>query len=142
MDQALFRGERIDNGGWVYGSYIHCPQPVCIGRSHPYCMWVPAANPDETTTIVEVDLDTVGQFIGVLDKNKRQIFDGDIVRTKYGRICKVVWFAPQLCWDLYPLESKSKAPDTYDLFKGENLEVIGNIYDNPEILKEGNELYV
>lgn len=131
--EILFRGKRTENGEWKYGlphynldneiEFITVP-----GKIYPNCF--------------KVDPDTVGQFISVLDKNKMQIFDGDIVRTKYGRICKVVWFAPQLCWDLYPLESKSKAPDTYDLFKSENLEVIGNIYDNPEILKEGNELYV
>lgn len=131
--EILFRGKRTENGEWKYGlphynldneiEFITVP-----GKIYPNCF--------------KVDPDTVGQFISVLDKNKMQIFDGDIVRTKYGRICKVVWFAPQLCWDLYPFESKSKAPDTYDLFKSENLEVIGNIYDNPEILKEGNELYV
>lgn len=131
--EVLFRGKRTENDEWKYGvphynldteiEFITVP-----GKIYPNCFKV---NPD-----------TVGQFISVLDKNKRQIFDGDIVRTKYGRICKVVWFSPQLCWDLYPLECKSKAPDTYDLFKSENLEVIGNIYDNPEILKEGNELYV
>lgn len=78
----------------------------------------------------EVDPDTVGQFIGVLDKNKKKIFDGDIVKTKYGRICEVVWFVPKLCWDLRPIECKSKAPDDWDLFQSENLEVIGNIYDD------------
>ena len=127
--EILFRGKRTENGEWIYGlphynlddkiEFIIVP-----GKIYPNCF--------------KVEVETIGQFIGVLDKNKRQIFDGDIVRTKYGRICKVVWFASQLCWDLYPLESKSKAPDTYDLFRSENLEVIGNVYDNPEIIKEGN----
>lgn len=136
MNENLFRGK--SNNKWIIGYY------ACIDETYHYIL---TGKFDEFNGAVgyeqyRVIPDTVGQFIGVLDKNKRQIFDGDIVRTKYGRICKVVWFSPQLCWDLYPLECKSKTPDTYDLFKSENLEVIGNIYDNPEILKEGNELYV
>ena len=130
MREILFRGKLASSGEWVYGSYVHCPNPVCIGSSHPYCMWVPATNPDETTTVIEVDPETIGQYIGQPDKNGKKIFEGDIVKTKYGRICKVVWFTPQLCWDLVPLECKSKVPDQYDLFDSKNLEVIGNIYDN------------
>lgn len=82
----------------------------------------------------EVDPETVGQFIGILDKNEKKIFNGDIVKTKYGRICEVYWFASKLCWDLRPIECKSKAPDEYDLFKSENLEIVGNIYDNIQII--------
>ena len=133
--EVIFRGKRADNGEWIEGSLLGidwCDKPstYSIAPNTP------------VSVFYSVIPETVGQYTGLTDKNGVRIFEGDIVRTKYGRICKVVWFAPQLCWDLYPLESKSKAPDTYDLFKSENLEVIGNIYDNPEILKEGNELYV
>ena len=144
MREILFRGKRLHDNKWIYGNFVsdcegnpHLIEPRFFCEDGHHLQYE-----DNTDTPGFIIPETVGQYTGLTDKNGVRIFEGDIVRTKYGRICKVVWFAPQLCWDLYPLESKSNAPDTYDLFKSENLEVIGNIYDNPEILKEGNELYV
>lgn len=72
----------------------------------------------------------IQQFTGLFDKNAREIYDGDIVRTNSGRLCKVVWFSsPQYQgWDLTPIETKSPASTEVDFWN--NLEVIGNVYEN------------
>ena len=94
--EILYRGKRINDDSWVYGFYIHRPQPVCIGHSHPYCIWIPANNPDETTTIVEVDPATVGQFTGLVVANGK-VFDGDYL--KFGAyILEVFWNGETFQW--------------------------------------------
>lgn len=130
--EILFRGQRENDNGWIEGILFNAREDTFIVPHDNEYRYDEIEGLAFNVLACRVDPETVGQYTGVFDKNKRKIFDGDILKTKYGRICKVVWFAPQLCWDLYPLECKSKAPDAYDLFKSENLEVIGNIYDNPE----------
>lgn len=76
------------------------------------------------------------QYIGVDDKNGKEIYEDDIVRTNSGRICKVVRFSsPQYQgWDLEPIEVKNPPPKERELWK--DLEVIGNVYENADLLKE------
>lgn len=144
MCEILFRGKRLDNGEWAYGvplfysggqfGIVKCTSET---RILPY-------GEDTTFHYVEelfspkVYPTTIGQYIGRDDKNGVKIFKGDIVKTKYGRLYKVVWFSPKLCFDLEPIDKPEnlsvKAPDKWDLWYSENLEVVGNIYDNPELL--------
>ena len=81
MREILFRGKRTDNGEWEYGDLWCNPygkRVVCI---------VSPINDQGTTGGNEVDPETVGQFIGLYDKNSNKIFEGDIIRTKkYGKV--------------------------------------------------------
>ena len=85
---------------------------------------------------------TIGRYTGLKDKNNKKIFEGDIVKTKYGRLCIMVWFqSPVHCgWDFDPIltaeNCRLKPPTPYDLFYSVNLEVVGNIHDNPELLEK------
>lgn len=47
------------------------------------------------------------------------------------------WFASPCshCWDLFPIEATHKAPDGYDVWASNNLEVVGNVFDNPKLLE-------
>ena len=123
--EIIFRGKRIDNGEWVYGYYCPC----CFGRfpCRPAIIdkqemesgcWCP----------VEVDPETVGQYVGLPDMNGNKIFEGDIL--KYGELIAVV------AW--YDLNASFVMVDGmfHDNLFGRNryAEVIGNIHDNPELL--------
>ena len=57
------------------------------------------------------------------------------LKTKYGRLCKVIYFISDCacCIDLIPINSKHRAPTVEDIFSSDNLEVVGNIHDNPEL---------
>lgn len=86
----------------------------------------------------EVERFTLGkhktQFTGLKDKNGKEIYEGDIIKGVWGKnnivIFKVIW-DKRGCFDGEDAEGE---PQVFDDFDG-NLEVIGNIYENPELLK-------
>lgn len=133
MREILFRGKRTDNGEWVEGYYIHRPSAVGISISNPICIWIPAADPDDSTKIFEVSTETVSQFTGLYDKNGRKIFEGDIVRTKkYG---KVIGHTNVNDYDAFQVVYEPAIFRLVNSTRGFNLvgqaidwEVIGNIY--------------
>lgn len=136
MREILFRGKRTDNGEWAKGYYIHRPTAVCIGESNPSCIWVPAADPDDSTKIFEVSTETVGQFTGLTDKNGKKIFEGDIIKCKVHemngyRVRKgvVEYHGVGFIMNLDPNSWYDQKNISFDC------EVIGNIYDNPELLE-------
>lgn len=146
--EIKFRGKRIDNGEWVCGGYAENDGKAFIVVRTRYIPdtrdWDAVEyyenNPCYRLTMIDVEPDTVGQYIGVDDKNGKEIYEDDIVRSNSGRICKAVWFSsPQYQgWDLKPIEAKNPPPKERELWK--DLEVIGNVYENADLLKEaGNE---
>ena len=139
--EILFRGKRVDNGEWVYG-YLY--QDGMIGCN------IFQTKPHLAAYIV--DPSTVCQYTGLTDKNGVKIFEGDVVRMHYffenyhpvtlgafedesEIICKL---------SVTPLgvyfESANMTGYLCDYLEDpeEELEVIGNIFDNPELLEENN----
>lgn len=132
--EILCRGKRIDINEWIEGYYAVSPTD---SKSYIYAKDYTEVDIAEdglhmVYRLMQVFPTTVGQYTGLTDKNGKKIFDGDIVRTKYGRVCKVVFFqSPCFCGiDFIPLEDKHKCPDKFDLYLSDNLEVIGNIHDD------------
>lgn len=80
----------------------------------------------------EVLPETVCEAVrGLTDRNGKQVFEGDIVNTKYGRVCRACWVSVGgfVGFDLDPMEADHKAPTEWDLYKSCNIEVIGTIFD-------------
>ena len=121
MREIKFRGKRTDNGEWVYGDFNRYSE-------------------DESTITVDlleqethwVQTETVGQYTGLKDKNGREIYEGDLLKTEENEIYRVAFvesscafvacFYPDDYDTVYLVDT---CPNTYD-------EVIGNIHEQKE----------
>ena len=134
MREILFRGKDIA-GKWHYGvPLVFSEDYVCMSAPHTYNK--------------KVETNTVGQYTGLTDKNGKKIFEGDVVKYKNTDgavykgvtlivIGKVVYNEKTTSFAVY---GKDEIGAKYcDYFPIKNIEVIGNIHDNPELLKEGGE---
>lgn len=139
-----FKAKNKDNGEWMFGAPARAKlrgvesaktEETKMLMVFPHFFTSECSTYDFLVTSCEVIPETISEFTGLCDRNGTEIYENDIVETKHGRLCKVVWFSsPSHCgWDLMPLESDNKMPDSNDLWKAENLKVIGNCFDNPEL---------
>ena len=122
MRTIKFRGKRVDNGEWVYGDLL---------RIHgvPFIYPDPAPN---GWNDYEVIPDTVGQFTGLLDKNGKEIYEGYIV--EFGNR---IQGRSKVVFDNGCFMAEAKNYETALTYRvSMHAMVIGNIYDNPEMLKQ------
>ena len=131
MREILFRGKRKDNGQWVEGSLLY--------DSEQNEGFIAENFEDRAAYIREVIPETVGQYTGLIDKNGKKIFEGDLLKW-IDRIVKVVWFELNAQFDCkFVCYANDKIVKN---FKGieprdwHECDVIGNIHDNPELLNE------
>ena len=124
MREILFRGKRIDNGEWVEGGY-KCEK---VGEYFTAVFIV-----EHLTSGVwenhRVNPATVGQYTGLADKNGKKVFEGDIVSTDGDMyICY---------WDIGNIEFALKSElETFGIgYVYPDVEVVGNIDDNPELME-------
>ena len=131
MREILFRGKRIDNGEWIEGFYVHVP----CGRMCKDEHLIQTLKLDgRVNGLFNVDPETVGQFTGLTDKNGKKIFEGDIV-CLYGELYNKI-FSIVFAEGCFRLGTKNGYACTLHNLTSA-LEVIGNIHDNPELLKGG-----
>ena len=145
MREILFRGKRTDNGEWITDSETYIRDGDGIWLS------------DENLNVVTVIPETVGQYTGLTDKNGVRIFEGDIVRATIDRAerCQspriengVIGYDCIGMIGLILYKDKNGENVWSDFFNELSLsgliedyyfEIIGNIHDNPDILKGGGE---
>ena len=119
MREILFRGKRVDNGEWLYGCYYHC-----IGTAYGATFIVV-----NDFGFIEVIPHTVGQYTGLTDKNGVKIFEGDIVKNS--RDVGLLYYKEKNS----AFTVKGWEYGYWLWHDKEDIEVIGNIYDNPELLE-------
>ena len=133
MREILFRGKRLDNGEWIQGDIVQFPVHgvVRIVEQEP------------SYKDAEVDSDTVGQYTGLTDKNGRKIFEGDIIHLEYSQ----VFFGGEYfgeytaevsykegCFITDGINNGDEIETPLSGFDNDEVEIIGNIHDNPELL--------
>ena len=124
MREILFRGKRLSDGGWSYGNLRIANTGVTI--------IVPNDTP--LGKYGKVDPEAVGQFTGLTDKNGVKIFEGDVVDilTENEEIGVVKYEDGG-----FLVSADGFCVDFHSNINGTDLEVIGNIFDNPELVKGG-----
>lgn len=125
MMDILFRGKRVDNGQWVEGSLVT--------ESLEFSIIDYACRGSKTYTWNDVDSFSVGQYTGRLDFKKNKIFKDDIVIIENCGRHVVKWHEASCAF--YMHNEYTGDMREFNRFKKESLEVLGNIHDNPELLK-------
>lgn len=145
MRDIIFRGKRVDNGEWVYGSLIAMDRE--IDSSQAFIFTPPRASAFSCRTLVKlgmvaVDTETIGQYTGLADRNGTKIFEGDIVNVEYDiqyagvaaeRIGNFEVVFDSGCF------MKKGENGLFHFIPSDVCRVIGNVCDNPELLKGGDD---
>lgn len=151
MRDIIFRAKRFDNKKWVYGSLVQMLVDGRLANCIAPREEVGRANPNTPKNGIFYTLnedifiaspDTIGQFTGVIDVYGTRIFEGDIIRS-YGsigdEIIHCIRWSDKECYfevmNIYGSNCGSLNQTWVDEF---DKEIIGNIFDNPELLKPKN----
>lgn len=141
-DRYLYRGKRIDNGEWIEGVCVKLNNRAYIAKIKKI------QNDEEVLIYIEVIPETVGQCVGLRDKNGKLIFEGDIVKgVAYSVDFRgvITWISEIAGFGVRYFNSRRR-PTAWENssilkvmqhgYKNEFAAgVIGNIHDNPELLK-------
>ena len=139
MREILFRGKSIDNGEWVEGAFLNdrdgafyiCPAVSYISHGD-------GGNRRRIGSWYKVDPSTVGQYTGLKDKNGERIFEGDVAKVLQGKDKDIAYVGFENgAFMLYPKTGNIYERTLWEYWYNDwDVEVIGNITDNPELLEK------
>ena len=155
MREILFRGKRKDSCTWIVGHLLKFEDGRArINESHTDIFCYEKDNSIIQTIAHEVIPETVGQFTGLTDKNGKKIFEGDLLNgfqypfyrsesDEHNYFAEVIWFTGNCAFGLYTHKHPTAKvrgisagnADFIEDFNSDDWEVIGNIYDNPELVE-------
>ena len=157
MREILFRGKRVDNGEWIKGYYIKATHHWHERGIHEDWIVTGASQNGGWFNIHNrhaVVSETIGQYTGLTDENGTKIFEGDywidedegdifVVEFRNGQFCFVIYGVSgalmEYGWDETAGGFGECDCEPMTDYTIENIEVIGNIHDHPELLKGGAE---
>ncbi len=127
LREIKFRGKR-HNGEWIHGALIPAD-----------CSWWGVPSIANKNFRYEVYEETVGQYTGIMDSEENEIYEGDIISFPYRRRTErgVVYFNDSV----YRVKNKVNLHEDrlYSVVFYNEIHVIGNIHDNPEMVRDGKE---
>lgn len=142
MREDLSRGKIIDSDKWIEGYYVkHQKRMICpIGDSlknedidhfiffDSFADW----NMPRTLTLAKIKPETLGKFIGKVDYNGKKIFEGDMLKVMGYDKPLLAWWYDSCC--SFGFGTKNDMCLYCNETESHMIEVIGNIYDNPELM--------
>ena len=143
MREILFRGKRLQGGEWVEGYFFKSDINKRARESGKATL---IFTPDCDTFIMVPEChnsfmvvsDTVGQYTGLLDKNGKRIFEGDIAKVLQGKDKDIAYVGFENgAFMLYPKTGNIYERTLWSYWYNDwDVEVVGNITDNPELLEK------
>lgn len=142
-DRYLFKAKRLDNGEWVQGALLNGESHCIIGQEIKFS---PYTEHECKIAGHEVDRNTICQCTGLKDKNGKLIWENDVIKYHFGNAyAQIRYGAYQSCFDSQKTEhigfyvdwseSRNYRKDLGYWINMVNAEVIGNIFDNKELLE-------
>ena len=140
MREILFKAKRIDNGKWIEGELFksYTDDKAYILKYLNTTDFLSYGIPKFNCLGYEVDINTICQYTGTIDKNGNKIWENDIVKRKcFKGVYKIYWCGLEGCW------VGKNTIDNIEYLLGcinsHYYEVVGNVFDNPELLKNKEE---
>lgn len=126
MREIKFRAKRTDTGAWVYGDIQHVQR---INTKEEAEQSGRRSEPAVRVANYDVDEKTIGQFTGLCDESGKAVYEGDLLRGYDNNVIEVVWSDACFCGCI------SNTIVSLRILDVEDRDVIGNIYDNKELLE-------
>ena len=118
MRDILFKAKRLDNGKWIEGNLLLYDNGTA--QIHHQVEWY----------AYDVDPNTISQFTGLTDKNGNKIWENDIVNFEE-EMYMVDWSEIDACFEIFD----TGLIERFTTIRSEDCEIIGNKFDNPELLE-------